>query len=135
VECPDDLEIDSYPGALSQVLTNFMMNSLVHGFPEGQAGTITICARLQDPDTVVIRYRDTGKGIPEKNIAKIFEPFFTTRRGSGGTGLGLHIVFNIVAQSLGGTIAVESIEGQGASFILTIPRVAPGKPEHGGDER
>jgi len=135
VECPDDLEIDSYPGALSQVLTNFMMNSLVHGFSEGQAGTITICARLQDPDTVVIRYSDTGKGIPEKNIAKIFEPFFTTRRGSGGTGLGLHIVFNIVAQSLGGTIAVESIEGQGASFILTIPRVAPGKSEHGGEER
>jgi PAS domain S-box-containing protein len=96
VECPDDLEIDSYPGALSQVLTNFMMNSLVHGFSEGQAGTITICARLQDPDTVVIRYSDTGKGIPEKNIAKIFEPFFTTRRGSGGTGLGLHIVFREV---------------------------------------
>ena len=135
VDCPDDLEIDSYPGALSQVLTNFVMNSLVHGFTEGQTGTITISAQLQGNDTVAIRYTDTGKGIPEKNLAKIFEPFFTTRRGSGGTGLGLHIVFNIVAQSLGGTIGVESVEGQGASFILAIPRVAPGKPEHGGKER
>ncbi|GEO36600.1 hypothetical protein SAE02_07480 [Skermanella aerolata] len=135
VDCPDDLEIDSYPGALSQVLTNFVMNSLVHGFAEGRAGRITLCARLQQPDVVSIRYSDTGKGIPEKNLGKIFEPFFTTRRGSGGTGLGLHIVFNIVAQSLGGTIAVESIEGQGASFILTIPRVAPDKPEHGDGDR
>jgi PAS domain S-box-containing protein len=135
VDCPDDLEIDSYPGALSQVLTNFVMNSLVHGFAEGKVGFITISAQLQGRDAVTIRYTDTGKGIPEKNLAKIFEPFFTTRRGSGGTGLGLHIVYNIVAQSLGGTIAVESIEGQGASFILTIPRVAPGQPEHGADER
>ena len=111
------------------------MNSLVHGFSEGHVGFITISAQLQGRETVTIRYTDTGKGIPEKNLAKIFEPFFTTRRGSGGTGLGLHIVYNIVAQSLGGTIAVESIEGQGASFILTIPRVAPGKPEHGADER
>jgi signal transduction histidine kinase len=84
---------------------------------------------------VIIRYTDTGRGIPEKNLARIFEPFFTTKRGSGGTGLGLHIVFNIVTQSLGGTIGVESIEGQGTSFILSIPRVVPVKPEHGGDGR
>jgi two-component system NtrC family sensor kinase len=135
VECPDDLEIDSYPGALSQVLTNFVMNSLLHGFIEGQVGTITISAQLHTRDTVMIRYADTGRGIPEKNLARIFEPFFTTKRGAGGTGLGLHIVFNIVTQSLGGTIAVESIEGRGASFILSIPCIAPVKPEHGSDGR
>ena len=121
VECPDDLEIDSYPGALSQVLTNFVMNSLVHGFAEGQAGTITISVQLQGNDTVAIRYTDTGKGIPEKNLAKIFEPFFTTRRGSGGTGLGLHIVYNIVAQSLGGPSAWKVSKGRAPASFLPSP--------------
>jgi signal transduction histidine kinase len=118
VDCPDDLEIDSYPGALSQVLTNFVMNSLVHGFAEGQVGFITISAQLQGRDTVMIRYTDTGKGIPEKNLAKIFEPFFTTRRGSGGTGLGLHIVYNIVAQSLGGPSAWKASKGRAPASSL-----------------
>lgn len=135
VDCPHDLEIDSYPGALSQVLTNFVMNSLLHGFSEGQIGKITISAQLRDSATVVIRYADTGRGIPEKNLARIFEPFFTTRRGTGGTGLGLHIVYNIVTQSLGGTIDVMSEVGQGAAFILAIPRTAPGQVELWIDER
>jgi signal transduction histidine kinase len=118
VDCPDDLEIDSYPGALSQVLTNFVMNSLVHGFAEGQVGAIAISAQLQGPDTVMIRYTDTGRGIPEKNLAKIFEPFFTTKRGSGGTGLGLHIVYNIVAQSLGGQSAWKVSKGRAPASSL-----------------
>jgi len=129
VECASDLEIDSYPGALSQVLTNFVMNSLLHGFAEGQVGTITIAVGLPAENTVTIRYSDTGRGIPEKNKARIFEPFFTTKRGAGGTGLGLHIVFNIVAQSLGGTIEVSGAEGEGATFIVTIPCTAPGNVE------
>jgi PAS domain S-box-containing protein len=134
VDCPDDLEIDSYPGALSQVLTNFVMNSIIHGFAEGQVGTIAISAELRNDDLVEIRYGDSGRGIPEKNLARIFEPFFTTKRGTGGTGLGLHIVYNIVTQSLGGAIEVKSAEGQGATFILSIPRTAPGNVERWVDQ-
>jgi signal transduction histidine kinase len=78
---------------------------------------------------VTIRYSDTGRGIPEKHRSRIFEPFFTTRRGSGGTGLGLHIVYNIVTQRLGGTITLNSAEGRGAAFILRIPQTAPGNVE------
>jgi signal transduction histidine kinase len=129
VECPGDLAIDSHPGALSQVLTNLIMNSLIHGFAEGDAGTITIAVLPEDDEMVTIRYSDTGRGIPEKHRSRIFEPFFTTKRGSGGTGLGLHIVYNIVTQRLGGTITLNSAEGRGAAFILRIPQTAPGNVE------
>ena len=120
VQCADDIEIDNNPGAFAQIMTNLIMNSLMHGFEECDNGQMIISCR-QINDMVLIKYSDNGKGIPRENLTKIFDPFFTTRRGSGGTGLGLNIVYNIVTQNLRGTIRCESIEGQGAAFILELP--------------
>lgn len=126
VHCPADLEVDSFPGALSQVLTNFVMNSLIHGFDDGRRGHIAIDVRLSEADAVELCYRDDGKGMSEAIRQRIFDPFFTTKRGSGGNGLGMHIVFNIVTGTLRGQIAVESEEGGGTKFLVSFPRVAPG---------
>ncbi|WP_207458799.1 HAMP domain-containing sensor histidine kinase [Azospirillum sp. SYSU D00513] len=125
VTCPADLEVDGYPGAVSQILTNLVINSLTHAFAEGQAGTMSIAASRPDPDTVQLVYRDDGRGIPPDHLTQIFEPFFTTRRGQGGSGLGLHIVHNLVAGPLKGTITVESLAGSGTTFTVTFPRRAP----------
>ncbi len=118
--CDEGIKMDSYPGALSQIVTNLVMNSLVHAFDPGQSGEIRIDARRED-DTLRIVYSDNGKGIPPEHLDKIFEPFYTTRRGRGGTGLGLHILYNIVTQKLGGTVRCESAPGQGATFTMTLP--------------
>ena len=126
VDCPDDLVVDSYPGALSQILTNLVMNSLTHAFAEGQAGHLTIRVEETPPGTVRLTYADDGQGIPAEHLPQIFDPFFTTRRGEGGTGLGLHIVHNLAVGPLKGAIAVESEPGQGARFVLTFPTVTPG---------
>ncbi|HYD30473.1 MAG TPA: PAS-domain containing protein [Azospirillaceae bacterium] len=126
LECPESLMVNSYPGALSQVMTNLVINALVHAFEEEQTGHIAITVILDDDD-IEIRFQDDGRGIPPESLDKIFEPFFTTRRGAGGSGLGLHIVFNLVTQSLGGRITCESTEGQGTLFTLRIPQTAPTK--------
>jgi signal transduction histidine kinase len=120
INCDEKIELDSNPGAFAQVLTNLIMNSLIHGFDEGAKGKITISCEPKDSN-LIIKYNDNGKGIPEENIKKIFDPFFTTRRGTGGTGLGLNIVFNIVSQTLKGNIKCESMVGIGATFIIEIP--------------
>jgi signal transduction histidine kinase len=125
LDCPSDLELDGFPGALSQVLTNFVMNSIIHGFEDRRGGQITIAAKKLEDDIVEIKYSDDGNGMTSDIKNRIFDPFFTTKRGSGGNGLGLHIVFNIVTGSLKGQIAVESELGQGTSFTLLFPRVAP----------
>lgn len=125
VECPPTLAMDSYPGALSQVLTNLVINALIHAFTPGQAGTITINARSLDDDQVEIRFADDGRGIAADHIGRIFDPFFTTNRSRGGSGLGLHIVYNLVTQTLGGTITVTTLPGSGTSFTLTLPRQVP----------
>ncbi|MEW5727353.1 MAG: HAMP domain-containing sensor histidine kinase, partial [Pseudomonadota bacterium] len=124
VSCPAGLVADTYPGALSQVLTNFVMNSVVHGYDEGVSGRLTITVDQPDPATVRLVYSDDGKGIPEENRNRVFDPFFTTRRGSGGTGLGLHIAHNLVRGSLGGTLTVDSALGHGSTFTLIFPLVA-----------
>lgn len=121
VICDPELVMDSYPGALSQIITNLVMNSLLHAFEPGEAGRITITAVMQD-EQVLLTYVDNGKGIPPEHLDKIFEPFYTTRRGRGGTGLGLHILYNLVTQSLGGTVRCESTPGQGTSFTLLLPQ-------------
>ena len=125
VNCPIDLEIDSFPGALSQVLTNFVMNSVIHGFDDGRRGHIAITVTQPSPDQVELIYQDDGKGMSEAVRQRIFDPFFTTKRGSGGNGLGMHIVFNIVTGTLRGQITVESEDGGGSKFTLTFPRIAP----------
>ncbi|MGE5517731.1 MAG: ATP-binding protein [Bacteroidota bacterium] len=121
---PDDIELDSYPGALSQVLTNLMVNSVMHGFDDGRAGVIDIAARI-DGDMLELVYSDNGKGIPIALHTQVFDPFFTTRRGSGGSGLGLNIVHNIVHRTLGGTLTLESQAGRGVHYTIRFPLRAP----------
>jgi two-component system NtrC family sensor kinase len=122
VRGPATISMDSYPGLLAQVLTNLAMNAMMHAFGQRSEGQITIELSLEQ-DMVTIRFADDGIGIHEAILAKIFDPFFTTRRGQGGTGLGLNIVFNIVNKQFGGTITAHNREQGGALFVITIPRV------------
>ena len=123
---PPNISLESYPGPLGQVLTNLINNALVHGFELEDAGDIVIQAdMLQTGAFVHLTVRDTGKGIAPENQRRIFEPFFTTRLGQGGSGLGLHIVHNIVGGVLGGKIKVDGTHGKGAEFCITLPLVAP----------
>ena len=124
IACSPGILMDSFPGALSQVVTNLVMNALTHAFPADSKGHMVIDVDEMPDDEVTIRFADDGVGIPAENLPKVFEPFFTTRRGSGGSGLGLHIVFNLVTQSLGGRISVDSVPGDGTTFTLRIPRTA-----------
>ncbi|GAB1409326.1 hypothetical protein MASR1M90_04800 [Desulfovibrionales bacterium] len=119
-ECDEDLVIESYPGALSQILTNLILNSLTHAFDEGESGLIRIVVRIED-NVLCLTYADNGRGIPREVQNKIFEPFYTTARSRGSTGLGLHIVFNIVTSRLHGTVTCCSEPGQGAMFQIRIP--------------
>jgi signal transduction histidine kinase len=120
VECDEDLVIDSYPGAFSQILTNFIVNSLTHAFGEKETGLIRI-EIAKNEDMLSLTYSDDGCGIPPEYQDRIFEPFFTTARAKGSTGLGLHIVFNIVTSTLGGTITCCSAPGQGTTFQVRMP--------------
>jgi two-component system NtrC family sensor kinase len=119
IRCADDIEIQGYPGALSQVITNLVMNSLLHGFENIDKGTITIEVERHD-DQVEILYADDGQGLTKEAQVKIFEPFFTTKRGYGGTGLGMHLVYNLVNQALQGIIQLQQAS-QGCAFTITIP--------------
>jgi PAS domain S-box-containing protein len=123
VEGPDDLEIESYPGLFSQIITNLVVNSLMHAYEPQDPGHIQIIFALRDGQLEFL-YKDDGKGIPEEIITRIFDPFFTTRRGRGGSGLGLHILYNIVSGRLGGSIHCESHPGQGTTFHMILPVVA-----------
>ncbi|MBF0473417.1 MAG: PAS domain S-box protein [Nitrospirae bacterium] len=120
IHCPDNIELKSNPGAFAQIITNLIMNSLIHAFEVGDIGHIDItCENISGH--LILRYNDNGKGVPEEHLKKIFDPFFTTKRGSGGTGLGLNIVFNIVNKNLLGTIRCESVVGVGTTFIMELP--------------
>ncbi|MBF0345761.1 MAG: PAS domain-containing protein [Nitrospirae bacterium] len=122
IDVPSDLEIDNYPGAFAQVLTNLLINSLIHAYNEGEEGHIKIIFSSID-DKFVLKYIDDGKGIAQGDLHKIFDPFFTTKRNEGGSGLGLNIVYNIVHQVLKGSITCHSVVGQGTTFTMTIPSV------------
>lgn len=120
-----DLVLDSYPGPLGQVLSNLISNAMIHAYVPGQGGVIGIHARALERDEIELTVRDQGRGIEPANLKRIFEPFFTTRMGQGGSGLGLHIVHNIVTDVLGGRIDVQSVPGQGTTMTLRLPRTAP----------
>jgi signal transduction histidine kinase len=122
VDCPPDLELNSFPGAVSQIVTNMVVNSLVHGFERDQPGNITIRAWLEDDDMVAFEYGDDGAGMDADTLSKLFDPFFTTKRGSGGSGLGAHILYNLVTGSLGGSLRADSSPGKGLQYQLRFPR-------------
>lgn len=117
--CDKNLSIKSFPGAFAQIFTNFINNSLLHGFDESDEGKITLDIKAVDNNLVCL-YKDNGKGIPEENIKKVFDPFFTTNM-QHGTGLGMNITYNLVNQKLGGDMTLESGAGKGVTFTITIP--------------
>jgi len=117
--------MNSYPGALGQVLTNLLMNALVHGFEGREHGTVRVSCQVLDADTVSLQVEDDGRGMDESVRRRIFDPFFTTKLGTGGSGLGMHIVHNIVVNVLGGQIEVFSTPGAGTRTEIRLPRKAP----------
>jgi PAS domain S-box-containing protein len=121
VLCPPNLELYSYPGVFSQIISNFVMNSLIHGFEQTPHGEIRIEV-TEDEDHVVLWYQDNGKGMDQDTRDRIFDPFFTTKRGQGGSGLGMHIVYNLVTQQLSGQITCESSPNNGVVFVLRISK-------------
>jgi len=125
IDCPPDVVLDSYPGALAQVITNLTLNCVDHAFAPEQQGQIAIRVRPRG-EWIELAVTDDGAGIPADLLDKVFDPFVTTRRGQGGTGLGLNIVYNLVVKQFAGSIAVHSVPGQGASFVLQMPRITPG---------
>lgn len=126
-EVPSTLRLDSFPGPLGQVLTNLVQNALVHGFDGRDHGRVRVVAE-QEGDEVRITVSDDGVGMPATTLAHIFDPFFTTRLGRGGSGLGLSICHRLVARVLGGELGASSRIGEGSTFLLRLPRVAP-RPE------
>jgi signal transduction histidine kinase len=126
VEVPEGLMIDGYPGAYGQILTNLFLNAANHAFADGRSGAITISARPRGHDDVEIIFADDGAGMTPDVQRQAFDPFFTTRRNEGGTGLGLHIVYNLVTQQLGGRMMLDSRPGQGTTFRIIMPRGVKG---------
>ncbi|WP_407181763.1 ATP-binding protein [Bradyrhizobium sp. STM 3562] len=125
-DVPENLVIDGYPGFYGQILTNLFLNAVNHAFADGRSGTISIAARPRGADDVEIIFADDGAGMTPEVQRQAFDPFFTTRRNEGGTGLGLHIVYNLVTQQLGGRMMLESRPGQGTTFRIIMPRIAKG---------
>ena len=126
VDVPEGLLINGYPGSYGQILTNLFLNAVNHAFAGGRSGTISISARARGHDDIEINFTDNGAGMTPDVQRQAFDPFFTTRRNEGGTGLGLHIVYNIVTQQLGGRMMLESRPGQGTTFRIIMPRTAKG---------
>ena len=122
LDIPDDLSMDSFPGAIEQIVSNLINNSVLHGFDRLDHGLIRLQARAEG-EMVRIIYSDDGRGMSSEVQKHIFEPFFTTRLGTGGSGLGLSICYNLVHGQLGGYVDVSSVAGQGTTFTLVLPRV------------
>jgi signal transduction histidine kinase len=125
LECQPNLTMNSYPGPYGQVLTNLFLNSVAHAFPDGKGGTVDIKVQASGKDNVEILFSDDGCGMSLGVRRKAFDPFFTTRRDLGSTGLGLHIVHNVVTNCLGGRVNLDSEPGEGTKVQLVLPRVAP----------
>ncbi|MDF2176819.1 two-component regulator propeller domain-containing protein [Aliiglaciecola sp. CAU 1673] len=122
--CPVGIEMNTYPGALFQIFSNLISNSVMHGFDIHPPGEMSLEV-TQGTDLITFVYKDNGKGMGQETLNKIFEPFFTTKRGEGGSGLGMHLVYNLTTQLLGGQIDIQSAEGKGFSCTLRLPRSAP----------
>ncbi len=116
-----DVTLFSDPGALFQVFSNFVNNAVMHAFEDMEGGKKIWITWRRDGLVAEIHFRDNGKGIPAEHLPKVFDPFFTTKRGKGGSGLGLHIVYNLVTQRLKGTLSCSSTPGRGTQFVLRLP--------------
>jgi PAS domain S-box-containing protein len=125
VDCEPNLTMNSYPGPYGQVLTNLFLNAVAHAFPDGRPGAVDIQVRQSGKDNVEVLFSDNGCGMSLDVRRRAFDPFFTTRRDQGGTGLGLHIVYNIVTNRLGGRLDLDSEPGGGTRIRIVLPRTAP----------
>jgi PAS domain S-box-containing protein len=125
VDCQPNLTMNSYPGPYGQVLTNLFLNAVAHAFPDGRPGSVDISAREAGNDHVEVVFSDDGCGMSLDVRRRAFDPFFTTRRDQGGTGLGLHIVYSIVTNRLGGRLELDSEPARGTRVRIILPRVAP----------
>jgi signal transduction histidine kinase len=123
INVPAGINMDSYPGPLDQVILNLVNNALLHAFVDDTPGTMNISARL-DGALVEIEFSDNGRGMDAATAARAFEPFFTTRMGSGGSGLGLYLVYNLVTAALDGEVFMHSTPAAGTAFLLKLPLVA-----------
>lgn len=121
IECDPTLTVETKAGPINQILINLIMNSIIHGFEDIEEGQIDICAELMSGNKLKLIYRDDGKGIPPDIRKRIFDPFVTTKRGQGGSGLGMHLVYNLVTQALNGSISLTSEEGHGVEFVIVFP--------------
>jgi ligand-binding sensor domain-containing protein/signal transduction histidine kinase len=124
VQVPEPIRLRTHPVAIYQIVTNLVVNSLVHAFDGIERGRMVVAATL-DGDDVVIDYHDDGHGMRAEVRDRVFEPFFTTKRGQGGSGLGMHIVFNLVTQLLRGSITCDSEPERGTRFLIRFPRMPP----------
>jgi signal transduction histidine kinase/ligand-binding sensor domain-containing protein len=122
VDCATDAELYGYPATLFQIAASLIGNALAHAF-DGAGGQLRCLLEAQDGQ-VTLSVADNGRGMPGEVAARAFDPFFTTRRGSGASGLGLHIVHNLVSQVLGGSIELDSAPGQGSRFRIRFPQQA-----------
>lgn len=120
-----DLQLDSFPGPLTQVLMNIVNNATMHAFSGIEIPSIMIESKPADGEFVILEITDNGTGIAKQHLARLFDPFFTTKLGKGGSGLGLHIVYSLVTELLGGRIRVSSTSEHGTCFELTLPFIAP----------
>ncbi len=125
VEYQPDLTMNSYPGQYGQVLTNLFLNAVAHAFPDDKEGTVSIKVLASGNDNVEILFSDDGCGMSRGVLRKAFDPFFTTRRDQGSTGLGLHIVYSIVTNCLGGRLNLDSKPGEGTKIQIILPRAVP----------
>ncbi|OUS72045.1 ATP-binding protein [Pseudoalteromonas sp. A601] len=124
LDCPEDLTLNLPAGAISQIFTNLIMNSLIHGFDGLNNGVIDILIK-DDDSQVIIDFKDNGNGVSEQQLEKLFDPFFTTKRDQGGSGLGTHITFNLVKQTLSGEIEASSSPGNGLHYHISFPKDMP----------
>ena len=122
---PDDIELDSYPGPFGQVITNLIMNALTHGFHEDMEGELQINVKRKGEGYVTISVKDNGSGIQPEHLKHVFDPFFTTKMGQGGSGLGMHISYNIITGIMGGKMTISSTPGEETEILMTLPLVAP----------
>jgi len=129
MELVGDIQMDSYPGAMSQVFTNLISNALAHGFEGRSQGRMHLQGRLINGARVELRFSDDGIGIPKAHLKSVFDPFFTTKLGRGGSGLGMNIVYNLVTGVLGGQVTLDSTVDEGTTITLTLPLTAPVKSQ------
>ena len=129
LDLADNVVMDSFPGPVGQVMTNLVTNSLAHAFENRECGTMHLTTWRRGLHGVEMVFSDDGVGISDSDLKRVFDPFFTTKLGRGGSGLGLHIVYNLVTRVLGGRIQVSSQPGSGTRFQISLPMKAPDKGE------